>query len=188
MTKQDTRTASATKMAEHLGLNRAYLDKLVQDSVISRRPDGRFDLDRTRLAYIVHLRKVRRTSPQTTARAAFDQAKADDLAVRSAIRNGTLMEVEDALAIVDELMGLMLAALSGLAARVTRDMQVRHAIDAEIFNLRSELAAKCSKRAAELEKESTNDRHARNDSPRGNRTVRRPRVHGIGSVAGQVNG
>jgi hypothetical protein len=47
---------------------------------------------------------VRRTSPQTTARAEFDAAKARDLQIKSARREGSLMETEEAIAIVDELM------------------------------------------------------------------------------------
>jgi hypothetical protein len=142
---------SANVMAMHLGLARPYLAQLVADSIIEKLPDGGFDLDKTRLAYIRHLRRARRTSPETMARAEYDAAKARDLQIKAAIREGLLMETEEGIAIVDELMGLMLAALSGLSARITRDMGMRRAIDAEVHNLRQELADKCAKRAAALE-------------------------------------
>ena len=179
---------SSYVMCAHLGLAPPYLDKLVADNVIERRPDGKFDLDAVRISYIRHLRLARRTSPAIAAQAEFAAAKARDLQIKNALREGKLMETEEAIAIIDELMGIMLAALSGLAARVTRDVEIRRAIEAEIFNLRQELAAKCAKRAAELEKESIHDRHARNDTPRGNRSVRRPRIHGVGSAPGQTDG
>jgi hypothetical protein len=142
---------SANVMALHLGLARPYLAQLVADRVIEKLPDGGYDLDKTRITYIRHLRLARRTSPQTTARAEFDAAKARDLQIKNALREGSLMETEEAIAIVDELMGMMLAGLSGLPARVTRDMEVRHAIEAEIFNLRQSLADRCAKRARELQ-------------------------------------
>jgi hypothetical protein len=175
-------------MCAHLGLARPYLDKLVADTIIERRPDGKFDLDAVRISYIRHLRLARRTSPAIAAQAEFAAAKARDLQIKSALREGKLMETEEAIAIIDELMGIMLAALSGLPARVTRDVEIRRAIEAEIFNLRQELADRCAKRARELEKESTDDGHTPNVSSRGNRSVRRPRVHGIGSATGQADG
>jgi hypothetical protein len=142
---------SAQAMALHLGMARPSLDVLVADRIIEKLPNGRYDIDKTRVAYITHLRRARRTSPQTTARAEFDAAKARDLQVRAAIREGTLMETEEAIAIVDELVGFMLAGLSGLPARITRNMEARREIEAEIFNLRQALADKRAKRAAELE-------------------------------------
>jgi hypothetical protein len=142
---------SANVMALHLGLARPYLAQLVADSIIEKLPDGGFDLDKTRLAYIRHLRRARRTSPETTARAQYDQAKARDLAVRSAIREGTLMHTEEAIAIVDELVGITVMSLTALPVRVTRDAGLRKVIESEIFALRQSISERCAKRAAELE-------------------------------------
>jgi hypothetical protein len=151
MPRKQKSGVSAQAMALHLGMARPSLDVLLADRIIEKLPNGRFDIDATRVKYIQHLRRARRTSPETTARAAYDQAKAHDLAVRSAIRDGTLMETDEAMAIIDELMGILLTGLSGMAARITRDMEVRRAIDREVYNLRQALADKCAQRAAALE-------------------------------------
>jgi hypothetical protein len=142
---------SAQAMALHLGMARPSLDVLVADRIISKLPNGRYDLDKVRVAYITHLRRARRTSPATTSQAEFQAAKARDLQIKNAIREGTLMETEDALAIVDELVGMMVMSLAAMPARITRDMGVRREIEAEIFLLRQALADQCTKRARELE-------------------------------------
>jgi hypothetical protein len=142
---------SAQAMALHLGMARPSLDVLLADRIIEKLPNGRFDLDKTRVAYITHLRRARRTSPETAARAAYDAAKARDLQVRAAIREGALIHFDDAQAALDEIMGLVLTALSSLPARVTRNMEARREIEREVFGLRQELAAKCAKRAAASE-------------------------------------
>ena len=73
-------------MAHHLCFERAYLATLVSQGVLKQRPDGKFDLDANRRAYIEFLREARKRSPKSEADSAFTQAKAELLQIRIAER------------------------------------------------------------------------------------------------------
>jgi hypothetical protein len=66
---------SATKMAAHFGVERSYLDTLVSQGVVEKRPHGLYDQTASRLRYFAHLRTERRRSPKSEADIAFQQAK-----------------------------------------------------------------------------------------------------------------
>ena len=55
---------SACALAAHLSCVRSYIAKLVEQGVIERRADGRFDQDQCRAKYIAHLRAERKRSPR----------------------------------------------------------------------------------------------------------------------------
>ena len=146
-----TSGVSSYTMCLHIGVARPYLDALVRDSVIEKRRDGKYDMDATRLAYIRHLRKARRTSPETAARAEFAAAKARDLQVKSALREGKLMETAEAIDAIDQVCGLFVVGLGSLSARCSRDLSARREIEAAVFALRQEIAAKCAALAQAME-------------------------------------
>jgi hypothetical protein len=59
---------SAVAMARHLCCVRSYLQKLVEQGVIERLADGRFDQDQSRKAYLTHLRAARKRTPKRRSR------------------------------------------------------------------------------------------------------------------------
>ncbi|MGJ5180392.1 hypothetical protein ACQR16_24490 [Bradyrhizobium oligotrophicum] len=144
---------SATVMAAHLGLSRPYLDRLVADGTIAKDESGKFSLDETRLRYIRKLREMRRSSPATEAHAKYQQAKARRLELENARLEGRLMEVDDHIAGVDEIVGIMLTGLSSLPARCTRDVGTRRAIEAGITEIRQEIAQKAAEKTREHKRE-----------------------------------
>jgi hypothetical protein len=143
---------SATAMAAHLGLSRPYLDRLVADGTIAKDETGKFLLDETRHRYLRKLREMRRTSPAAEAHAQYQQAKARRLQLENARLESRLMEVDDHIAGVDEIVGIMLTGLSSLPARCTRDMGVRRAIEAGIVEIRKEIALKAAEKTREHER------------------------------------
>jgi phage terminase Nu1 subunit (DNA packaging protein) len=142
---------SATMMAAHLGLSRPYLDRLVTDGTIAKDEAGKFSLDETRLRYIRKLREMRRSSPAVEAHAQYQQAKARRLELENARLESRLMEVDDHIASVDEIVGIMLTGLSSLPARCTRDLRMRRAIEAGIIQIRQEIAQKAAEKTREHE-------------------------------------
>ena len=54
---------------------RSYITKLVEQGVIERRADGRFDQDQCRAKYIAHLRAEHQRSPRSAADAEFTSAR-----------------------------------------------------------------------------------------------------------------
>lgn len=62
-----------TELAEHLATNREGIARLIDQRVFKRRPDGKYDLDKCRVAYIEHLRKRPEAS---VGRRQFEAARA----------------------------------------------------------------------------------------------------------------
>lgn len=135
-------TVSASALAMHLDCSRAYLHKLEADGVIQRQGDG-FPLDQSRIAYLRYLRRERQRSPRGEADAAFASAKAELIRLRIEQRKRVLVSRDEANACIDHAVGLFLTKMSGLAARASRDLIVRRAIDGVIYTIRQEIADEC---------------------------------------------
>ena len=60
-----------------------------------------------------------------------------------------LLRRADVDGLIDQIAGTVLTHLSGMAARCSRDMQVRRNIDAVVRQVRTEIAEACSKIADE---------------------------------------
>jgi hypothetical protein len=142
-------TVSASALALHLDCSRTYIGKLEAEGVILRQRDG-FPLDQSRVAYLRYLRRERRQSPRSEADVDFQRAKSELIRIRIAEKKRELIPREEAAGDMEQLVGLFLTGLSGLAARCGgRDLTVRRAIDKAVFDLRVELATAVSKLADE---------------------------------------
>jgi hypothetical protein len=144
-----TARVAPTVLAKHLGVSRQYVQKLADGGVIERLPDGRFDQDQSRLKYLQYLRNPQRRSARAEADAEYRQMKM--LALRLKIEKdlGRLMEHDEHIEILDEVVGLFRSELSGLPARLTRDLSIRRAAEEEVFQLLTRLAEKFATMAAQ---------------------------------------
>jgi hypothetical protein len=142
-------TVSASALALHLDCSRTYIGKLEAEGVIQRQGDG-FPLDQSRVAYLRYLRRERRQSARSEADADFQRAKAELIRIRIAEKKRELIPREEAAGDMEELIGLFLTGLGGLAARCGgRDLVVRRAIDKAVHDLRVELSETCTRLADE---------------------------------------
>ena len=141
-------TVSASALAQHLDCSRAYIGKLEADGVIQRQGDG-FPLDQCRVAYLRYLRRERQQSPRSEADADHVKVKTEMLQLRLMEKRGELVRREDMNALLDEICGITLTHLSGMAARCSSDLVVRRKIDAVVRQVRTEIAEHCIKMADE---------------------------------------
>ena len=107
--------------------------------MIQRQGDG-FPLDQSRIAYIHFLRRERKLSPRGEAEAEHALAKAALLRIRIAEKQRELVPRADFDAVIDEIAGVALTHLSGMAARCSNDLAVRRKIDAVVYEVRKEMA------------------------------------------------
>ena len=77
------------------------------------------------------------------------KAKAEMLQMRLMQKQRKLVRREDCNELIDEVCGVVLTHLSGMAARCSRDMNVRRNIDAVVHQVRTELAQVCLRMADE---------------------------------------
>ena len=141
-------TVSASALALHLDCSRTYIGKLEAEGVIQRQGDG-FPLDQSRVAYLRYLRRERQQSPRAEADAAHVAAKTEMLQLRLMEKKRELVRQDDVDELIDQIAGITLTHLSGMAARCSRDMVVRRNIDAVVMQIRREIAEACSKAADE---------------------------------------
>jgi hypothetical protein len=141
-------TVTATQLGEHLGLTRQRIGALADtEHVIERLPNGRFNQDDCRLRYLRWLRDPARRAAKSAAASEFTAAKTELIRMRIAEKQRTLIPIDDAIATTDAIVGIMLTKLSGMSARVSRDLTIRRAIDAVIFEIRTEIADEANKQA-----------------------------------------
>jgi hypothetical protein len=149
-------TVSASALAQHLDCSRAYIDKLEAEGVIQRQRDG-FPLDPSRVAYLRYLRRERLQSPRSEADAAHVAVKTEMLQLRLMEKKRELVRREDVNALLDEICGVTLTHLSGLAARCSNDLMVRRKIDAVVYEVRKEMAKVALEMADQRDEPPLND-------------------------------
>ncbi|XIA64511.1 hypothetical protein ACFIOY_37680 [Bradyrhizobium sp. TZ2] len=81
----------------------------------------------------------RRATKSATASRVSD-ARAREVELRIAERERRLVELSEMIALADQLVGMFRAELSGLPARVTRDLQIRRTIETAIHDILDRIA------------------------------------------------
>jgi hypothetical protein len=139
---------SASSLASHLGMTRQAVQWLTSEAIVERRSDGLYNQAASRLRYIKHLRSSTR-SARSLADSRHTEAKAEMLRIKILQQQKKLVLREDCNALLDEVVGIVLTHLSGMAARCSRDVVIRRAIDAVVHQVRTEMAQACEKLADE---------------------------------------
>src|SRR6476660_7854387 len=132
-------TVSASALALHLDCSRTYVGKLEAEGVIQRQGDG-FPLDASRVAYLRFLRSERRQSPRSEADADHVKVKTEMLQLRLMEKKRELVRMDEVNELPDQLAGVLLTHLSGMAARCSPDLTVRRKIDQVVFEIRREIS------------------------------------------------
>jgi len=143
-------TVSATQLGYHLDLSRQRIAVLADvEHVIVRLPNGLFDQDDARLRYLRWLRDPERRSARTQADADFVKAKTEMLQLKLAEKRSELVRQSDVDALIDELVGITLTAMSSMPARCAPrgDLATRRCIEQVVFEVRTEIANTARRKA-----------------------------------------
>ena len=132
-------------LATHLGMTRQNVARLTAEAVIEQRSDGCYDQTASRLKYIKHLREGNRRSPRVEADAAHAKVKTEMLQLRLMEKKRELVRQDDVNALIDEMMGVVLTAMSSMPARCAPrgDLATRRNIERVVFEVRTEMAKVC---------------------------------------------
>ena len=144
-------SVTATQLGRHLDLSRQRVQQLVDEYVITRLPDGRFDQDDSRVRYLrwygipIGDRYGHKPMPSTS------KPKLKLLQLRLAEKRGELVRQTDVDAPIDELVGVTLTAMSSMPARCAPrgDLVVRRCIEQVVFEVRTEIANIAQRKADE---------------------------------------
>jgi hypothetical protein len=138
-------------LATHLGLTRQAVAWLTSQGIIERRDDNCFDQSASRLRYIRHLRSEHQRTPRSQADTAFTAAKTEMLQLRLAEKRRELVRQADVDELIDEVMGVLLTALSSMPAQCAPlgDLPTRRRLEAWVFKTRTDLANTAQRKADE---------------------------------------
>ena len=156
----------ARQLARHLDLTHSRIAQLVDEHVLERLPNGKFNLDDSRVRYIRWLRDPERRTAKSKVDSDFVSAKTELIAIRVREKQRTLMETSEAMEMMEQLIGTVLTAMGGMAPRVARlvegnsSLVVRREVDRIVFDTRVDMANRFSefaKWAAETQPKPTTD-------------------------------
>lgn len=127
------RSVTGAELAAYLDLTPARISQLTSEGEIPRNDDGSYPIDRARVAYVRFLKKAASVRGKKAEGAEdLDAAKLRKMDLEHAVAIGALIPIEDAVAVITEAFTSVRNDLSNVGSRVTRDMELRRQVDAEI--------------------------------------------------------
>lgn len=114
--------------------------QLAKEGWIDKPARGAYLLVSVVQGYIRFLREDARRSSKSAADSRLKDAKLEEIALRVAEKKRELVPIEDALAVVDFVVGKVRSEFSGLPASVTRDLDLRDKIDERLNEVLTRLA------------------------------------------------
>ncbi len=141
---------TATQLAAMLGVTNRRVRQLASEGTLERTPQGHFDLATNIQKYVSFRESRREPNEVAQARARHINARATEIELRNAKRIGEIIEMDEAISVVDEVVGSIITALQALPARVTRDLALRRRIEQEIDQIRSAVCDKLKMQQAQL--------------------------------------
>ena len=144
----DATTMATT--AEILALARfsaSYLARLERDGIVTRKDRNLWPLRTTINAIVTHLRRESRRGPRGEADVRLVNARAQALELRTKREANELVPADEFMTIIDSAFGLFVSHLGSVAARCTRDTELRRKIDWEINAARQAIADECDRQA-----------------------------------------
>lgn len=114
--------------------------QLSKSGYIDRPKPGRTTVVSAVQGYIRFLKDAERKNTKSGAATRVSEARAAEIELRTAERRRVLIPQEEAIAAMDLVVGKVAETLSGLPARITRDLVLRRRIEAEIHAGQKEIA------------------------------------------------
>jgi len=123
----DVQTAGAL-----LELHPERVRQLVKMGYIERHGQGQYVLVNVVRGYIRYLREEREKATATHGKNKAQEARTREIELRIARDQNKLIETEEAIEVLDEIIGSLKSEMIGLPARLTHDVEQRRVIEAEI--------------------------------------------------------
>jgi hypothetical protein len=114
--------------------------QLSKDGWIEKQGRDQFFLVDVVQGYIRFRNDSDRRAQKSAADSRVRDARAREIELRNAVREGRLIEIDEAIAIVEEMIGLFRAETAGLPAHVTRDLQFRKTIETAVNDILERVA------------------------------------------------
>lgn len=132
MAKQAETLISTAQAAALLELTSERVRQLVKSGHIEKRAKDQVPLVSAVRGYIHFLKDEERRSSKSASASRVQDARAREIELKTAEREGSLMDVEEVRAVVAQWAGVIRTGLNSIPARLSRDMTFRRKIETEI--------------------------------------------------------
>jgi hypothetical protein len=133
-------TLTADQAGQLLGRSRQWVFNLVKDGHIEKQAKGKYTLVAViRGAMAYYEDQLKKTSKTAISSRATD-ARAREIELRIEEKTRGLVPRDDANLALDLVVGEVNKQLSGLSARITRDVSLRRKIEAEVYETKRKIA------------------------------------------------
>lgn len=133
-------TIAATEIAAMAGRSRAWAFALLKAQEVEKDGRGKYRLDSVMAAMVRHYEAIIDKGSKSAAASRVTDARAEMIELQMQERRRDLIPQEDAIAVVDLVVGEVNKQFAGLPARITRDMRLRREIEAKLNEARQKIA------------------------------------------------
>jgi hypothetical protein len=140
---------TSTDAAALIGKSRNWIATLVNDGFV-KKTGSLFKPVDVACGYIKFLTDEERKSSKTATLSAVQRARANEIELRIARADHAIIDFEEAVGVLDEIVGGMKADFDGLAAAVTRDAALRSIIEDKVNEILGRAANGLAKKAKAL--------------------------------------
>jgi hypothetical protein len=141
---------SLADAARLIGRSKQWVNTLVRDGWIPRNERGLYRLADVVQGYVRSLLDDKKKGTKSSAQNRLQNARAAQIEQNTARDAHLLIETDEAIGVLDEIVGGLKADLEGLAAAVTRDLDLRRDIEAKLDDIFRRAAAGLEQRASAL--------------------------------------
>jgi phage terminase Nu1 subunit (DNA packaging protein) len=145
-------TATTAELAQIWGVTKQFIGQLVDQGWFKPLEGHRgvFNTADAHNGFIRYLRDEGRRTTKSAAESRVRDARAQEIEMRVALRSGDLMKRAEHEETLDEVLGFFRSELSGLPARLTRDLRERGRIEQAVNDILESIAALAAKSAGNL--------------------------------------
>ena len=147
---QDPSVVNTQEAEKLLKLTRVRISQLVKDGYIEKLGRDKYHIISLVHGYIDFLKDEDRRGQKGQAQTRVADARAKQIDLKNAKEERKLMDVNEAVALFEEITGTFVAALNGLPAQLTRDIAERERIEKVIDRQRTVLETRFSKSAKDI--------------------------------------
>jgi hypothetical protein len=126
---------SATELARWLDCHQTYIGQLAARDILRRAPGGKYELRENVVAYIRNLRaQAANVAPSDLVKSKIQaqRLRSEQLALQLQRERLELISVDTVGTFIQDVTGALFAEFNGVAAAITRDLELRAVIDQQV--------------------------------------------------------
>ena len=131
---------TAPQVAALAGRTDRWVRGMAKDGYFAKDGRGRYRLESIIRGLLRHEEDQAAKGNQAAAASRATDARTAEIEQRMSIRDRQLIPIEDAIMAQDKLVGVVNAELSGLPARISRDLGIRKKAEAEVHGARKRIS------------------------------------------------